>query len=130
MNNKFIPIISVFMTISLIVFVSLQLYWIKELYTSLEQDFSNKVYSALETSTQKVNQIEVNKYWNDTYSNVGKEVLASSTNLQRRTSNRALILQTDRISFSKLVLLRNRISRYLQKETHCTRQNFIRTKAS
>ena len=62
MNNKFIPIISVFMTISLVVFVSLQLYWIKELYTSLEQDFSNKVYSALETSTQKINQIEVNKY--------------------------------------------------------------------
>lgn len=78
MNNKFIPIISVFMTISLIVFVSLQLYWIKELYTSLEQDFSNKVYSALETSTQKVNQIEVNKYWNETYGGVGKEVLASS----------------------------------------------------
>lgn len=78
MNNKFIPIISVFMTISLVVFVSLQLYWIKELYTSLEQDFSNKVYSALETSTQKVNQIEVNKYWNETYNNVGKEVLASN----------------------------------------------------
>ena len=77
MNNKFIPIISVFMTISLVVFVSLQLYWIKELYTSLEQDFSNKVYSALETSTQKINQIEVNKYWNETYNNVGKEVLAS-----------------------------------------------------
>ena len=65
------------MTISLVVFVSLQLYWIKELYTSLEQDFSNKVYSALETSTQKINQIEVNKYWNETYNNVGKEVLAS-----------------------------------------------------
>lgn len=78
MNNKFIPIISVFMTISLIVFVSLQLYWLKELYTSLEQDFSNKIYSALETSTQKVNQIEVNKYWNETYGGVGKEVLASS----------------------------------------------------
>ena len=72
MNNKFIPIISVFMTISLVVFVSLQLYWIKELYTSLEQDFSNKVYSALETSTQKINQIEVNKYCNETYNNVGK----------------------------------------------------------
>ncbi|RRQ45134.1 sensor histidine kinase [Chryseobacterium sp. SC28] len=78
MNNRFIPIISVFMTISLIVFVSLQLYWIRELYTSLEQDFSNKVYSALEASTEKINQIEVNKYWNETYAGVGKEVLASS----------------------------------------------------
>ena len=36
------------MTISLVVFVSLQFYWLKEYYTALEQDFSNKVYTALD----------------------------------------------------------------------------------
>lgn len=77
MNNKFIPIISVFMTISLIVFVSLQLYWIKELYSSLEQDFSNKVYSALETSTEKVNELEVDKYLNQDYKGLGKEITSN-----------------------------------------------------
>ena len=41
------------MTISLIVFVSLQFYWLKEYYASLEQEFSNKVHIALENSAQK-----------------------------------------------------------------------------
>ena len=63
MNNRFIPIISVLMTISLIVFVTLQLYWIKELYSALDQDFSNKVYAALETSTKKIVDIENDKYY-------------------------------------------------------------------
>ena len=78
MNNKFIPIISVFMTISLVVFVSLQLYWIKELYSALQQDFSNKVYTALETSTEKINTLEANKFWNENYKNLGKEIAANS----------------------------------------------------
>lgn len=41
------------MTISLVVFVSLQFYWLKEYYSALEQDFSNKVYTALENSSKK-----------------------------------------------------------------------------
>ena len=53
MNNKFIPIISVFMTISLVVFVALQFYWLKSYYEALEQDFSNKVHAALESSAKK-----------------------------------------------------------------------------
>lgn len=89
MNNKFIPIISVFMTISLVIFVSLQLYWIKELYSALEQDFSNKVYSALENSTEKVAAIEANRYWNENYKNLGKEILASS-----KQPNKTYIQQT------------------------------------
>ena len=64
MNNKFIPFISVLMTISMIVFVTLQLYWIKELYSALNQDFSNKVYAALESSSQKTQKAEVDKYLN------------------------------------------------------------------
>ena len=72
MNNKFIPFISVLMTISMIVFVTLQLYWIKELYSALNQDFSNKVYSALESATLKTQQLEVDKYLNQDYKNFGK----------------------------------------------------------
>ncbi len=78
MNNKFIPFISVLMTISLIVFVVLQFYWIKELYTALNQEFSNKVYSAMESSTQKVAQLEVDKYLNQEYKNFGKNVIAGN----------------------------------------------------
>jgi two-component system phosphate regulon sensor histidine kinase PhoR len=62
MNNKFIPIISVFMTISLIVFVTLQFYWLKGYYGVLEQDFSNKVYSVLESTSKTIEEIEADKY--------------------------------------------------------------------
>ncbi|REC68966.1 two-component sensor histidine kinase [Chryseobacterium flavum] len=64
MNNKFIPIISVFMTVSLIVFVTLQFYWLKGYYGALEQDFSNKVYSALENTSKSIEEIEADKYLN------------------------------------------------------------------
>lgn len=76
MNNKFIPIISVFMTVSLVVFTALQFYWLKGYYSALEQDFSNKVYSALETSTKKINALEVNKYFNKDFKNLGNTITA------------------------------------------------------
>ena len=78
MNNKFIPFISVLMTISMIVFVTLQLYWIKELYGALNQDFTNKVYTSLESSAKKVSQLEVEKYLNQDYKNFAKNVIDSS----------------------------------------------------
>ncbi|MGZ5193511.1 MAG: two-component sensor histidine kinase, partial [Kaistella sp.] len=78
MNNKFIPFISVLMTISMIVFVTLQLYWIKELYSALNQDFSNKVYSSLESAALKTQQLEVDKYLNQEYKNFGKNIIDSS----------------------------------------------------
>lgn len=78
MNNKFIPIISVFMTISLIVFVTLQFYWLKGYYGALEQDFSNKVYSALENTVKNVSEIEVEKYLNDDFKNFRSNVLANN----------------------------------------------------
>ncbi len=78
MNNKFIPIISILMTISMVVFVTLQLYWIKELYSALNQDFANKVYAALETTSDKITQIEVDKYYAK-YNNIDKTVIANSS---------------------------------------------------
>lgn len=78
MSNKFIPFISVLMTISMIVFVTLQLYWIKELYGALNQDFSNKVYSSLESSALKIAQLEGDKYLNQDFKNFGKNVVDSS----------------------------------------------------
>ena len=65
------------MTISMVVFVSLQLYWIKELFGALNQDFSNKVYSALVSTTDKVSQIEIDKYYAK-YKNFDKTVIANS----------------------------------------------------
>ena len=78
MSNKFIPFISVLMTISMIVFVALQLYWLKELYSALNQDFSNKVYSSMESSALKVSQLEVDKYLNQDFKNFATNVVDSS----------------------------------------------------
>ena len=67
------------MTISLIVFVALQFYWLKGYYTALEQDFSNKVYAALEQSTKKISDIEIDKYLNkEEYKNFGNSILANA----------------------------------------------------
>lgn len=79
MNNKFIPIISVFMTISLVVFVSLQFYWLREYYAALEQDFSNKVYTALENTSKKIGEIEVQKY-NEKFKNFDKTLAENEKN--------------------------------------------------
>lgn len=78
MNNKFIPIISVFMTISLIVFVTLQFYWLKGYYGALEQEFSNKVYTVLENTTKTVSEIEVEKYMNKNYKNFRNTIVSNS----------------------------------------------------
>ncbi|WP_304343100.1 sensor histidine kinase KdpD [Chryseobacterium koreense] len=85
MNNKFIPFISVLMTISMIVFVTLQLYWIKELYSALNQDFSNKVYTAMESSAMKISQLEVDKYLNQEYKNFGKNVIGGNNTQPTQT---------------------------------------------
>lgn len=77
MNNRFIIILSFAMTISLVVFVSLQLYWLRGYYGALEQDFSNKVHSVLETSTKKIAEIEIEKYLNKEFPNFGKNVISS-----------------------------------------------------
>ena len=78
MNNKFIPIISVFMTISLIVFVTLQFYWLKRYYGALDQDFSSKVYSALENTSKIMGEVEVDKYLNIDNKNFRNNILANS----------------------------------------------------
>ncbi len=78
MNNKFIPIISVFMTISLIVFVTLQFYWLKGYYGALEQDFSNKTYSALESISKNINEIETDKYLNQNFKGFRDNIVANS----------------------------------------------------
>ncbi|PIE50099.1 MAG: two-component sensor histidine kinase [Flavobacteriales bacterium] len=76
MNNKFIPIISFFMTISLLVFVAMQFYWLRDYYDALEQDFSNKVHSVLENTTKKINDIEVEKYYAK-YKDFDKSIVAN-----------------------------------------------------
>ncbi|HAV01710.1 MAG TPA: two-component sensor histidine kinase [Chryseobacterium sp.] len=78
MNNRFIPFISVLMTISMVVFVSLQLYWLRELYSALNQDFTNKVYAAMESSSRKVQELEVDKYLNGDLKAFTKTIVDSS----------------------------------------------------
>lgn len=66
------------MTISLIVFVTLQFYWLKGYYGALEQDFSNKVYSALENTSKSIEEIEADKYLNQDYRNFRNNILANN----------------------------------------------------
>lgn len=65
------------MTISLIVFVTLQFYWLKGYYGALEQEFSNKVYAALENTSRDIEEIEADKYLNQNYSNLRNNILAN-----------------------------------------------------
>jgi two-component system phosphate regulon sensor histidine kinase PhoR len=78
MNNKFIPVISVFMTISLIVFATLQVYWLKGYYRALEEQFSNRVNTAMESATRKISEIEVEKYMNKDFKNFGNTIVKES----------------------------------------------------
>ena len=78
MNKRFIPIISFLMSVSLIIFVTLQIKWLKEYYDALDQDFSNKVHLALEGSVKKIEEAEVQKYLNEDYKDFGNTVIASS----------------------------------------------------
>ncbi len=66
------------MTISLIVFVTLQFYWLKNYYGALEQDFSSKVYSALEGTAKNIGEIEVDKYLNIENKDFRNNILANS----------------------------------------------------
>lgn len=63
MKERFIPILSGLMTISLIVFVGLQIFWLKQAIDAGEQDFSSRVYKALNNSSKKINTIEINKFY-------------------------------------------------------------------
>lgn len=76
MNNRFIPIISVLMSISVIIFVTLQIKWTKEYYSALDQDFSNKVSAAMDGTVKKINDIEADKYLNQDFKNFGTTVTA------------------------------------------------------
>ena len=66
------------MTISLIVFVTLQFYWLKGYYGALEQEFSNKVYTALENTTKTVSELEAEKLFNENYDNFKNDIVAKS----------------------------------------------------
>lgn len=76
MNKRFIPIISILMSISVIIFVTLQIKWLKEYYGALDQDFSNKVQISLEQSVEKIGDIEVNQLLNENYKNFRNTVVA------------------------------------------------------
>ena len=78
MNQRFIPIISFLMSVSVIVFVTLQIKWLKEYYGALDQDFSNKVETALEKAVGEISELEIDRYLNETYKDFGRTVIANS----------------------------------------------------
>jgi len=106
MNNRFILILSFAMTISLVIFISLQLYWVRGYYRALEQDFSNKVHNVLEITTKKIEGIEIEQYLNVEYPNFGKSVVsvkgqsATETYIQQVTDSAT----KKQILFSKKII--------------------------
>ncbi len=98
------------MTISLIVFVTLQFYWLKGYYGALEQDFSNKVYSALENTSKAVAEIEVEKYLNDDFINFRQNVLDNKDQPSLTTIQQVQDSGTQRqIIYSKNIIERQQL---------------------
>lgn len=63
MNKRFIPTLSIFMSLSLLIFISLQIFWLKQSIEANDLDFSSKVYNSLENVTNKINQKELKTYY-------------------------------------------------------------------
>lgn len=78
MNKRFIPVISVLMSISVVIFVTLQIKWLKEYYDALNQDFSNRVNKAMTASVQRITEIEIDKYLNEQYTDFGRNIISSN----------------------------------------------------
>lgn len=98
------------MTISLIVFVTLQFYWLKRYYGTLEQDFSNKVYSALENVSKNIGEIEVDKYLNQDNNNLRNNILANSEQPSLTTIQQVEDSGTQRqIIYSKNIISKNQL---------------------
>ena len=104
------------MTISLVVFVSLQFYWLKEYYSALEQDFSNKVYTALENSSKKIEELEIQKY-NEKFKNFDKTLANNAKSPTLFQIQQTQDSATKPRLFSIKPLLKNKIFRFPKKET-------------
>jgi len=75
------------MTISLIVFIGLQVFWLKQAIDAGEQDFSSRVYKALNNSSARINTYEINKFYkpfNNFYQNINAQ--KDSTTIQTAMS--------------------------------------------
>lgn len=75
MNKRFIPVMSVLMSISVLIFVVLQIKWLKEYYEALNHDFSNRVERALSSSVKRISEIEIDQYLNKQYTGFGKNII-------------------------------------------------------
>lgn len=62
MHKRFIPTLSAFMTFSLLIFLGLQIYWLKQAIDANDLEFSSKVYKVLENITEKINNEELKSY--------------------------------------------------------------------
>ncbi|MDL1913791.1 MAG: HAMP domain-containing histidine kinase [Bergeyella sp.] len=74
MNKRFIPIISFLMSVSLIIFVMLQINWLKEYYGAIDHEFSTKVKAAIESTIHRVQENEINNYLNKDFRNLRNTV--------------------------------------------------------
>lgn len=71
----------------------MQLYWLKEYYRALEQEFSNKVFASMENIREKVNDIEVQRYYANNKTNFSEAIKAPADRLPNNTYSLPQILQ-------------------------------------
>jgi len=82
MSRKYISILTFFMTLSLFIFVGLQIYFISEVIKAGEQDFSSRVYQALKESSNKIADNELKKIYY-TYKDLAENVTKKDSNLTK-----------------------------------------------
>lgn len=92
----------------------MQLYWLKEYYRALEQEFSNKVYSSMENIREKVNEMEVDKYYANNKTNFSEAIKIPVDRLPNNIfSPLQTLLITKELLHSLKILLKRKIFRYL-----------------
>ncbi len=82
MIKRFIPFITILMSISFIIFLVLQIYWVRQLFSALNQDFNNKIHNALSSSAKLVQEAEIAKYYKE-FKNFDKDVLSQKDSSQQ-----------------------------------------------
>lgn len=89
MKKGFNNILVVLMSVALIGLVIIQMYWSKKVFTSHTEEFNGRVYQALNATAEKVNQEELQQYYqkfdqahNEQKSSVDKPQVISSQMVQ------------------------------------------------
>lgn len=63
MKKPFFKILALLMTLSIIGLIVVQLYWLNQAFKAGANEFNGSIYKALDETVNKINQIELNQYY-------------------------------------------------------------------